>query len=66
MNGKGDKPRNCLSEEFRSNYGEIDWSRTTAPHQQDTQVNKDIVGSVGNPFDTYTGSENPPFIIISP
>ena len=43
MNGKGDKPRNCLSEEFRNNYGEIDWSHTTAQHQQDNQVNKDIV-----------------------
>ena len=26
-NGKGDGPRNIFSEEFRSNYDSIDWSR---------------------------------------
>jgi hypothetical protein len=23
--GKGDKPRNCYSKEFKNNYSEIDW-----------------------------------------
>lgn len=32
MSGKGDKPRNCFSQQFRSNYDSIDWSpkRTSA------------------------------------
>lgn len=25
--GKGDKPRNCFSKEFRSNYDEINWDK---------------------------------------
>lgn len=27
MAGKGDKPRNCFSKEFRKNYDEINWSK---------------------------------------
>ena len=27
MNGKGDTPRNCMSEAFRQNYDAIDWRR---------------------------------------
>lgn len=26
-NGKGDRPRNCFSEEFRNNYDQINWKR---------------------------------------
>ncbi len=26
-NGKGDAPRNCFSDKFRSNFGSIDWSK---------------------------------------
>jgi len=29
MNGKGDKPRNCFSEKFKSNYEEINWGKIT-------------------------------------
>jgi len=25
MNGKGDKPRNCFSKQFKSNFDEINW-----------------------------------------
>lgn len=28
MNGKGDKPRNCFSEEFKNNYDLINWNST--------------------------------------
>jgi hypothetical protein len=27
MNGKGSKPRNCFSEQYRRNYDAIDWGR---------------------------------------
>lgn len=27
QNGKGDSPRNCFSEKYRSNYDGIDWGR---------------------------------------
>jgi hypothetical protein len=27
MAGKGDKPRNCYSKEFKKNYGEIKWKK---------------------------------------
>lgn len=27
QNGKGDSPRNCFSETFRSNFDAIDWSK---------------------------------------
>jgi len=37
MNGKGDKPRNCQSEDFRSNYEEINWSCKSVQ----VQVNED-------------------------
>ena len=26
-NGKGDAPRNCFSDQYRSNFDGIDWSR---------------------------------------
>ncbi|MBK1878201.1 hypothetical protein [Pelagicoccus mobilis] len=26
-NGKGDAPRNCFSDEYRSNFDGIDWSK---------------------------------------
>ena len=26
-NGKGDKPRNCFSTDFKDNYDQIDWSK---------------------------------------
>jgi len=27
MNGKGDKPRNCFSEQFKNNYEQIKWKK---------------------------------------
>lgn len=27
--GKGSKPRNCFSKEFKNNYDSIDWNRST-------------------------------------
>ena len=26
-NGKGDKPRNCFSEDYKKNYDNIDWGK---------------------------------------
>jgi len=26
MNGKGDKPRNCFSKQFKNNFDEINWT----------------------------------------
>ena len=26
-NGKGDRPRNCFSKQFKDNYDQIDWGR---------------------------------------
>ena len=43
MNGKGDKPRNCQSEEFRNNYGEINWSCESVRRLQEVKVCEDIV-----------------------
>ena len=37
MNGKGDKPRNCFSKKFRSNYDSINWgnkSESTPSHKK--------------------------------
>ena len=25
--GKGDKPRNCFSQKFKNNFGQIDWKK---------------------------------------
>jgi hypothetical protein len=29
MNGKGDKPRNCFSKNFKDNFNLINWSKTS-------------------------------------
>lgn len=36
--GKGDKPRNCFSEQFRNNYEAIKWTKknTAQASQQET------------------------------
>jgi len=31
MNGKGSAPRNCFSEQFRSNYESINWKKKKKP-----------------------------------
>lgn len=28
--GKGDKPRNCFSEQYRNNYDDIDWGKKSS------------------------------------
>ena len=37
MNGKGDSPRNCFSEQFRNNYDLIDWKK---PSEKNNDKNK--------------------------
>lgn len=37
MNGKGDKPRNCFSKDYKSNYEEINWSSTAESKFNDTK-----------------------------
>lgn len=32
MNGKGDKPRNCSSAQFKDNYDQIDWKKNKNIH----------------------------------
>lgn len=27
MNGKGDKPRNCFSKQYKTNFEQIDWKK---------------------------------------
>ena len=37
MNGKGDKPRNCFSKTYKSNYEEINWGFTSESKFNDTK-----------------------------
>ena len=37
MNGKGDKPRNCFSKDYKSNYEEINWGSTSESKFNDTK-----------------------------
>ena len=37
MNGKGDKPRNCFSKNYKSNYEEINWNTTAESQFNDTK-----------------------------
>jgi hypothetical protein len=32
--GKGDRPRNCLSQEFKNNYEQINWGKKKNPKQK--------------------------------
>lgn len=34
MAGKGDKPRNCFSEQFKDNYDLIDWGKSKKKPQK--------------------------------
>ncbi len=36
--GKGDKPRNCFSQNFRDNYDLIDWSKNKKDVKADDHV----------------------------
>lgn len=37
MNGKGDKPRNCFSKDYKSNYEEINWGSAAESKFKDTK-----------------------------
>lgn len=42
MNGKGDKPRNCFSKQYKNNYDEINWNTSSESQFKDSKdVNKD-------------------------
>lgn len=34
MNGKGSKPRNCFSKNFKNNYDLIQWSKEKSKHEK--------------------------------
>lgn len=38
--GKGDKPRNCFSKEYRQNYDEIDWGNKEDPTEKEKRIDK--------------------------
>ncbi len=52
MNGKGSKPRNCFTKEFRDNYDTIDWGKTPLEKcmedSQEKYVNEYITDGFGN------------------
>lgn len=37
MNGKGDKPRNCYSKQFKNNYDEINWNNNSESNFNDSK-----------------------------
>lgn len=37
MNGKGDKPRNCFSKTYKSNYDEINWNTSSESQFKDSK-----------------------------
>lgn len=39
--GKGDKPRNCFSRQYKDNYDSIDWGKKLICPQCSKPVNKD-------------------------
>ena len=39
--GKGDKPRNCFSEQYRSNYDDIDWGEQSITENLKKEIEKD-------------------------
>jgi len=42
MNGKGSKPRNCFSKEFKNNYDAINWSKneTKIKRKEDSGIQR--------------------------
>ena len=43
MAGKGDKPRNCFSSDFKKNYDQIKWSKKESLKASETKKNKQKV-----------------------
>lgn len=39
MNGKGDKPRNCFSKQYKNNYDEINWNTSLESQFKDSKDN---------------------------
>ena len=37
MNGKGDKPRNCFSKQYKNNYDEINWNTSSESQFKDSR-----------------------------
>lgn len=37
MNGKGDKPRNCFSKQYKNNYDEINWNTSSESQFKDSK-----------------------------
>lgn len=38
MNGKGDKPRNCFSKQYKDNYEQIKWSQKNSENRHSSGV----------------------------
>ena len=36
--GKGDRPRNCFSRNYRKNYDEINWGRKLSPEEEEKET----------------------------
>lgn len=50
-NGKGDKPRNCFSKEFRQNFDDIDWTPKRKPLGSTSVTTMSATGSWEIPID---------------
>lgn len=37
MNGKGDKPRNCFSKQYKNNYDDINWNTSSESQFKDSR-----------------------------
>ena len=37
-NGKGDKPRNCFSSNFKNNYDQINWKKTKKKNKANKKI----------------------------
>ena len=37
MNGKGDKPRNCFSKQYKNNYDDINWNTNSESQFKDSR-----------------------------
>lgn len=45
MNGKGSKPRNCFSSQFKDNYDLIDWCRVVKQKESPKEPNPETYES---------------------
>ena len=41
--GKGDKPRNCFSKKYKSNYEHVDWASSDSLKEKICPVCKDVL-----------------------